>query len=200
MCFLMMLFNGEAISQQLPTAPGETPSNLTLPKFPVKLYPADKVRLSKIEENRKKAIAEAFKSKDAALVSDLKEVLSGSPQLVQKEELLGSWRCRTLKLGGISSLLIYPSFSCRISEKKGKLIFHKTTGSQRTRGQLYRISDTQFIYIGAGYYGYEKPKTYGALAERNEVAFFYKISPERIRLEFPAPHFESEFDIIELAR
>jgi hypothetical protein len=169
-------------------------------RLPVKLSEADIARFTAFDENRQSAVAEALGTDSPADRAGLQRVLAGEPQPIGEKDLLGEWRCRTLKLGGILPLVIYNSFKCRIFQESGVLVLQKTSGSQRTRGALYRIAADRFAYVGAGSLNDDPPAKYGDNAEENEVAFLAKAAPKRLRLEFPAPHRESHFDIIELVR
>jgi hypothetical protein len=169
-------------------------------KLPVTLSQTDVQRFSRFEDNRKSAIHEAEQGGDPAERPVLRKVLAGEPQAIADRELIGEWRCRTLKLGGNLPLVIYGFFKCRIFEENGALILQKTTGSQRTRGALHRIAPDRFAYIGAGTVNDDPARAYGDAAQEDEVALLVKAAPARLRLEFPAPHYESHFNIIELIR
>lgn len=178
------------------------PASAWIEKLPVKPSESDIARLAAFEAHREQAIAEAMggeaPSSDKAV---LQKVLAGAPQPITGKELLGEWRCRTLKLGGqFLPLVVYGFFKCRVYEEDGALILRKITGSQRTRGVLARVSGDRFVYLGAGTVNDDPPLDYGDEPEKDEVAFLAKAAPARLRLEFPAPRLESRFDIIELVR
>lgn len=188
-------FLGPALAaQEQPTAPA------WIEKLPVPLSETDVQRFSRFEENRKNAVYEGEQGGDPADQPTLQKVLAGKPQPIADKEFPGEWRCRTLKLGGEPPLVIYNFFKCRIFEENGVLILQKTTGSQRTRGALYRIAGDRFAYVGAGTVNDDPVRAYGDAAKEDEVALLVKAAPGRLRLEFPAPHYESLFDIIELVR
>ena len=181
-------------AQERPAAPS------WIEKLTVPLSQTDVQRFSRFDENRKEAVHEAEQGGDSADHPALLKVLAGQPQAIADKELIGEWRCRTLKLGGNLPLVIYGFFKCRIFEENGALILQKTTGSQRTRGALHRIAADRFAYIGAGTVNDDPVRAYGDDAQEDEVALLVKAAPARLRLEFPAPHYESLFDIIELVR
>jgi hypothetical protein len=176
------------------------PAPSWIEKLTVTLSQTDVQRFARFDENRKNAVYEGKEGGDAADQPTLAKVLAGQPQAIADKELLGEWRCRTLKLGGEPPLVIYGFFKCRIFEENGALILQKTTGSQRTRGALHRIAPDRFAYIGAGTVNDDPVRAYGDDAREDEVALLVKAAPARLRLEFPAPHYESLFDIIELVR
>jgi hypothetical protein len=161
---------------------------------------ADKARLASFDKTRAEAIAEARKGAPED-VATLEKVLAGNNLAFSEDfDFTGDWRCRTLKLGGNLPLTIYGWFKCRVSDDGSGWKLEKLTGSQRTSGAFYTDSDTRLIYIGALHYGDEKPKPYPSDAERDQVAYVVRPDEKRVRLEFPAPKYESKLDIIELSR
>lgn len=162
----------------------------------------DKAKLADYEATRAKALAEARASGSAADVATLDSIMSPAPISVHGGvDLSGLWRCRTIKLGKTDPrLIVYGWFNCRISEDGAGPWLDKTTGSQRTKGLLYDASDTRMIYLGALYYSDEKPRLYGADPQRDQAAYVYLLSKDRMRLEFPAPEYESLMDVLELKR
>jgi hypothetical protein len=79
-------------------------------------------------------------------------------------------------------------------------MLEKLTGSQRTKGTFYTLSDTRLAYLGAGHYADEKPRRYGDDATRDQVALAERRAEDRIILMFPAPQFESKLDVLILER
>lgn len=157
-------------------------------------------------------ILEAFDTLRTAAITAVRDVPDGSASKTLKQVLAGSvlsfddgfdpsgaWRCRLLKLGGDPALTVYDWFSCRIFDDGAGWVIQKTTGSQRTMGRLYRLSGERLLYLGALHYGYEAPMRYGDDPSRNQIAVLTRLDDGRMRLEFPAPPFESDFDILELA-
>ena len=71
----------------------------------------------------------------------------------------GAWRCRTIKLGGMTRAVVYSWFHCRIRAYAGGLIFEKINGSQRMAGQLYPEGDG-YVYLGASWVKGEPPHRY----------------------------------------
>ena len=158
----------------------------------------DKARLENFDATRAKAIAEARAEGSAQDLAVLDRVLAGKPLDLRNAGLDGDWRCRTIKLGGMApKLVVYGWFKCRIHQDDAGLWLDKTTGSQRTHGQFYDDGDTRMIYLGKLHYGYEKPGRYGQDPTRNQVAYAFRVGPKRLRLEFPAPQYESLLDIME---
>jgi hypothetical protein len=156
--------------------------------------------LAEFDTRRATAIATATAFSDEAAVATLTQVLSGEVQSFDGEyDPSGDWRCRFLKLGGDPSLTVYGWFACRIFDDGAGWVLQKTTGSQRSKGRLYRLTDERLLYLGALHYGYEDPISFGDDPSRNHIAVLTRLDDGRMRLEFPAPLADSKFDILELA-
>jgi hypothetical protein len=88
----------------------------------------DVKRLSALEESKARGLSEAQSGPDAALIH---AVLDASPVSASENALTGNWRCRTIKLGGMTADVVYSWFRCRVSERDGGLYFEKVSGTQR---------------------------------------------------------------------
>ena len=75
------------------------------------MTPADKTRLEKYDETRKAALAEA-KGGDAAELAQLDALLAKPLLSLPDFDLSGEWQCRTIKVGGLSPLVVYGWFKC----------------------------------------------------------------------------------------
>ncbi|MGH6873254.1 MAG: DUF4893 domain-containing protein [Rhizomicrobium sp.] len=165
----------------------------------------DQDRLAKIEDAKAKALGEAQAGPDMATIH---EVLDPAALPASDSALAGSWRCRTIKMGGMTPSVVYSWFRCRIADRGGHLFFEKITGSQRTRGWLYPNGDGTFVYLGASSVGPEKPHTYsgngasvGAPATPDDqIGLLSAFGDGRARIEMPYPVQESTFDVLELRR
>ena len=163
-------------------------------------------RLARIDEARAKALDEAQRASPSDLAA-IDSVLHAPVTAASPNALLGAWRCRTIKLGGITPDVIYSWFRCRISERGGTLFFEKLSGSQRTSGFLYGEGGG-YVYLGASYVTGEKPPRYsgngaavGAPATPDDqIGLLSLLADGRARLELPYPVQESTFDVIELKR
>lgn len=161
----------------------------------------DREVLDAFDTRRAAAIAEAEASPDAADRATLTQVLAGEVLPFNGDhDPSGEWRCRYLKLGGMLPLTVYGWFQCRVYDDGAGWIIHKTTGSQRTMGRLYQLTDERLLYLGAQYYHYEEPRAFNADPARNQMAVLTRLDDGRMRLEFPAPLAESNFDILEMER
>ncbi len=172
------------------------------------LRPGDAARLDRFDASAGSALLQALSGGAPEDVAALTKALSGTAQVAFDETLAGDWSCRTMKLGGLSPLLVYTDFKCRFTIRPdGSFGFEKLTGSQRTRGTI-TFREGRAIYAGVGYIADEDPADYADLPAdftsdgrvQTNVAVFERVSPSRARLMFPAPAVESDFDILELTR
>ncbi len=171
------------------------------------LRPADSGRLDNLDAAFGNAVMQALAASEAKDVTALTRALSGEPQVAFSADLQGDWSCRTIKLGGISPLVVYSPFKCRFTATDRGFAFEKLTGSQLTRGEI-TLRDGRAVYAGVGYVNGETAPDYADLPEdfssggkvQSDVAVFQRISSTRARLLFPLPAVESDFDILELTR
>jgi hypothetical protein len=168
----------------------------------------DAGRLAKLSESKAKGLSEAEHGAPQSDVAIIHAVLDAPPQSATAGSLEGGWRCRTIKLGGMTPDVIYKWFSCRISDRGGHLAFQKLTGTQKTEGALYPDSSGGFVYLGASSVKGEKAHHYsgpgqsaGAQATPDDqIGLLLPTGRDTARIEFPYPVQESTFDVIELKR
>ena len=115
----------------------------------------------------------------------------------------GDYRCRVIKLGakqsGLLDYVAYPAFTCRIQPDKGLQGFAKMSGSQRPVGMIFPGDSMRQVFLGTLVLGdEERAMQYGRDPDRDLSAFVEKIGPNRWRMVFPRPAFESTLDVIEL--
>lgn len=181
-------------------AAGETAC--TIPKK-INLSVRDDNRLARLEISRSTGLAAALNSDNSgerAVVAALFE--NNFKPIVRRNGLVGRYKCRTIKLGGLGPLVIYGWFSCEIATKNGVQTILKTSGSQRFFGQLFAAGNG-LAYKGALHYGYEtEPKNYGDDEKRDQVGCLSALdaSGRHLVLELPMPYYESEHDVIEMVR
>lgn len=173
-------------------ADGALPKNMTA---------RDKQRLTAFAETRQSALGEARAGGSKEDLAVLDSVLAGQNLTFGDGfDMTGEWRCRTLKLGRSVPLAVYGWFKCRVTDDGSGWRLEKINGSQRTSGQFFNQSDMSLVYLGALHMGTETPFAYGKNADRDQVAIAVRAGKDRVRLEFPAPVFDSKFDILELER
>jgi hypothetical protein len=169
--------------------------------------PHDVKRLSQIDESRSKGLSELSSGQVSGDASAMHDVASAPGQSISAGELTGSWRCRTMKLGGLVSVS-YAWFNCRISERGKGLYFEKTSGSQRISGYLYPNDGGTFVLLGAWTVKGEPKRVYsgnspgyGAEATPDDaIGLLSGLGSGHAKIEFPYPVQESTFDVIELKR
>ena len=164
------------------------------------MAPVDKARLDKYDETRKAALAEARNGGDAAELAGLEALLAKPLLSLPDFDFGGEWRCRTTKVGGLSPLVVYGWFRCRVSDDGSGWKLEKTSGSQRTTGRFYDDGEKRLIYLGSFHVAGEAAKPYGSGPESDQVGYAFRTGPAEWRIEFPAPHYESKLDILEFRR
>ncbi len=168
----------------------------------------DQQRLSRLDEARTKAMGEAEHGAPAGDLSIIHSLIDPAAQGTNIEALLGGWRCRTIKLGGVTPDVIYSWFRCRISLKGGHPYLEKLTGSQHTNGYLYPNGDGSFVYLGASSVTGEPRHAYSGngategapVTPDDQIGLLSQIGPGHLRMEMPYPLLESTMDVLELKR
>lgn len=156
--------------------------------------------LDEFEARRAAALARVHQAVDSAATAALDQLVSAQTlPFDDGYDPSGDWRCRYLKLGDDPALVVYDWFSCRIFDDGAGWVIWKTTGSQRSMGRLYRLTAERLLYLGALHYAGEPPLWFGQDPARNQLAVLTRLHDGRLRLEFPAPALESDFDILEFA-
>lgn len=176
--------------------------------------PFDLERLDNNDATLEKALEAAYAGGEDADIAAVRE-LTGPSQPIEGEALLGDWKCRTIKLGGrYLPLIVYGWFKCRISIAEHGLFFEKLTGSQRTAGYLRPVYPEdgelplRYIYLGSSFVRGESPAAYGGPDNRlgrvsenhDDPAILEALGSDRLRMGFPLPVVESDYDFLELRR
>ncbi|HUB84621.1 MAG TPA: DUF4893 domain-containing protein [Rhizomicrobium sp.] len=163
----------------------------------------DQKRLMMLQESRAEGLQQAQAGRDMGAIN---EVLG--PQGRPIENLSGMWRCRQMKLGGMTPSRVYDWFNCRISDRGGHLYFQKLNGSTRTAGYLYPNGDGTYVYLGAvsvvgepvhAYSGSGASVGEGSTPD-DQIGLLVGLGGGHARIELPYPMQESTFDVIELKR
>jgi len=168
----------------------------------------DRDRLADFSQSKSKGMAEAERGSSAGDLAIIHSVLDGEGAGVSEDAIQGAWRCRTIKLGGMTPSVVYSWFRCRIRDTRNGLYFEKVSGTQRFYGYLDRYDNGGFVLLGSMGVGRERPKPYsganrgaGAPATHTDsVGVLSRIGDGRLRIEFPNPFYESTFDVMELKR
>ncbi|MRX51584.1 DUF4893 domain-containing protein [Paracoccus sp. S-4012] len=169
----------------------------------------DAERLAALPEAYGNALREALAGASADDIEGLVAALSGAPQPVPPEALAGDWRCRTIKVGGLTPMTAYDPFRCRVTAEGGRVLFEKLTGSQRVRGEVHEAEEG-LVLLGVGYIAGDTPPDYAALPEEIDAGASPQITadpgviemtgPDSGRILFPYPMLESVMDVLVLSR
>jgi hypothetical protein len=135
----------------------------------------------------------------------LDEALAAPPRPFAATDLVGDWRCRTIKLGGIGGgITAYGWFACRVDPEEGVLWFEKLSGSQRASGAIHDDTQDRMILLGAFHYHDEDPRSYsgpeGPDPDLRNMPGIVTMRGEGALILFPEPHFESEADLLHMVR
>jgi hypothetical protein len=166
----------------------------------------DAWRFSQLVESRTRGLALAVSSDRTADRKKLSEALVDLYPDKDEERpkhaadrLVGSYGCSIIKLGGLPPLVAYQAFRCEIHSGKNGLVIEKTTGSQQFYGRLI-ASGNGFAYAGTLRYQDETTTPYGNGPERDQAGCLAVVSPYKLVLELPYPHYEAVHDIVVLKR
>ena len=168
-------------------------------------YDAD--RLTHLEDSRADAVKEAQTRGGSGDFRAIQETFNADAHGVPERSLMGTWRCRQMKLGGMTGYAVFSWFPCTISRVNGGLWFQKE-GTQRMAGYLYPEQGGLWVYLGAQsakgepWHRYSgRTASVGAPATPDDqIGLLSGIGNNRLRLEIPGPVEESTYDIIELSR
>jgi hypothetical protein len=168
---------------------------------------ADTNRLVQLPQIREAALADAQAGPGRGDARAIGQVMEPEGRAIPARALVGTWRCRQLKLGGMSSYMVYDQwFSCRIRPINGGLLLQKMNGSQRFMGALYPENGA-WVYLGAssargeGWHDYSgNSASFGAEATPDDqIGLLTGIGDNHLRLEIPAVQ-ESLLDVVEFRR
>ena len=110
---------------------------------------ADLERLGQLPQIRAAALADSQRGRGLGDARVISSVMGPQGRGVPANALVGNWRCRQIKLGGMSAYMVYDQwFSCRIRSHNGGLVFEKLNGSQRMGGFLYPEKGA-WVYLGS---------------------------------------------------
>jgi hypothetical protein len=152
-------------------------------------------------------MAEAEAGAFAGDLAIIRSVMGPEGEDVGAGAIKGNWRCRTIKLGGITPATVYSWFNCRIRDTQNGLYFEKYTGSQRLYGYVDKYH-RGWLVLASMAVGNDKPRPYSggnrgagaSTTHQDAVGVLTRIGPDWLRIEFPYPFYESRFDVMELRR
>ena len=164
----------------------------------------DRQRLADWRTNFVSALDAARKSGHAADVAREGVLLEPDAALGPPGLPNGMYRCRVIKLGaktdsGGLPYVSYPPFTCRVKPDRSLRRFNKLDGSQRYVGLIFPGDPIRQVFLGTLVLGDEtRALQYGQDQLRDVAGYVERIGPNRWRILMPKPHFESQFDVMEL--
>jgi hypothetical protein len=164
----------------------------------------DRQRLADWRTNFVSALDAARKSGHAADVAREGVLLEPDAALGPPGLPDGIYRCRVIKLGaktdsGGLPYVSYPPLTCRVKPDRSLRRFNKLDGSQRYVGLIFPGDPIRQVFLGTLVLGDEtRALQYGQDQLRDVAGYVERIGPNRWRILMPKPHFESQFDVMEL--
>jgi hypothetical protein len=115
----------------------------------------------------------------------------------------GHYHCKTYKVGAngaaVQDFTVYPAADCVIEAEGEVSSLYLVAGPQRPVGLLFDDSAARAVFLGTLVLGDEtKPMIYGQDTQRDLAAFVERIGPQRWRMIYPSPRFESLLDVVDL--
>jgi len=171
------------------------------------ISPRDAERLAHLNESRDDALAQTRTRGGTGDFRAIRQTLEPASRAIPERALYGNWRCRQIKLGGMSGYYVFSWFNCRIAKANGGIWFEKS-GTQRMAGFLYP-QEGMWVYLGAQSAKGEPIHRYSGRAAAvgeadnpdDQVGVLVGIGDNHLRLDLPSPGTrESDFDTIELVR
>jgi len=149
------------------------------------------------------ALAQVNRSADAGEIARGGALFDPDGALPGAEPPPGDYECRTVKLGHAPrttrDFIAFPATRCRIAREAGRLHFTMLTGPQRQAGTIFPDNGRRMVFLGSLIIGDEtRALRYGRDRERSLIGIVERIGPQRWRIAFPRPHYESLLDVVEL--
>jgi len=164
----------------------------------------DRQRLADWRASFTEALASATKAGHAADIAREGALLQPDSALGPPAIPNGMFRCRVIKIGskpdtGSPSYRTFPSFPCRVKADRGLQRFNKYDGEQRYAGLIFPGDAVNQVLLGTLVLGDEmRALQYGQDRLRDIAGYVQRVGPNRWRIIMPKPHFESEFDVVEM--
>lgn len=164
----------------------------------------DRQRLADWRANFVSALDAASKAGHAADIAREGALLEPDAALGPPGLPNGMYRCRVIKLAakaesGSLPYVSNPPFTCRVKADRGLQRFNKLNGSQRYVGLIFQGDPIRQVFLGTLVLGDEnRALQYGQDQLRDVAGYAERIGPDRWRIIMPKPHFESQFEVMEL--
>jgi len=168
---------------------------------------ADVARLAQLPQIRAAALQDAQRGAGRGDARAIGAVMNPEGRGIPERALIGTWRCRQLKLGRMESYMVYSAwFSCSIRPRNGGLVLQKMNGSQRFMGTLYPENGA-WVYLGAWSakgepwhdYSGASASVGASVTPDDQIGLLTGIGDNHLRLEIPAVQ-ESLLDVVEFKR
>lgn len=168
---------------------------------------ADIARLEQLPQIRANAIQDAQHGQGQGDWRVIARVMNPEGHAIAAPALLGDWQCRQIKLGRMTSYMVYDHwFRCNIRPFRGGLLLQKENGSQRFVGFLFPENGA-WVYVGASSaagepwhnYSGASPALGAQTTPDDQIGLLTGIGDNHLRLEMPAIQ-ESLLDVVEFAR
>jgi Domain of unknown function (DUF4893) len=163
----------------------------------------DRVRLRDWRKSFENGLAAARKAGHGAEIDREGALLDPDAALAGPAIPNGMYRCRVIKLGakdpGNLDYVTYSGFSCRVKQEHALQRLGKLSGPQRYLGLIFPGDAIRNVFLGTLVFADEqRALQYGQDQQRDVAGYIERIGPNRWRLIMPAPHFESQLDVMEL--
>lgn len=175
-----------------------SPLNAAESKVEAALQSAHRDSLAIAEEGLTASAGKFVNGKDPESAKAAKELLAilklPRQQIADPSSLLGKWKVRSIQTSDLG-VYAYPFFDSRFYKgTDGEIIFHKNTGSQRSKGIVGKSSEGDLLFLGATYYNDEGPTTYTTLLadpsqgtpERDRAGKVYQLKKNHLLMIFGA--------------
>jgi len=126
----------------------------------------------------------------------VEKLLNAKTYPITPKDMIGFRRVRSIQIDARDGIFSYPYFNCRFKKADGKVLFEKTTGSQRKSGYVYQNSPESLVFLG-GWSVNDDPQT-GYGSTNSVVGKVYKIGPRKAIMIFPTE--EDRVEIYELTK
>ena len=168
---------------------------------------ADAERLLRLDEAWREARADVRRDGKSDALRRLGPLADPDAGLDRPQPTPGRYLCRTIKMGasqqGMLPYVAYGWFRCQVTlSPGGDLELRKLTGSQRQVGLVCPTGDKHTArFVGVLQLGDDRrTPRYGQSPDSDLVGFVQRIGPDRWRIAFPWPAYESKLDLLELKR
>lgn len=164
----------------------------------------DRVRLRDWRKSFESGLAAARKAGHGAEIDREGALLDPDAAIAGPAIPNGMYHCRVIKLGakdpGNLDYASYGGFTCRVKKERALQRLGKLSGPQRYVGLIFPGDAIRNVFLGTLVFADEtRALQYGQDEQRDVAGYVERIGPNRWRLIMPAPHFESQLDVMELA-